>query len=57
MGILIVEKNVGNEFGVQKQIVALLLSVFLGKIDQLQIFFFHFYFFVLEKKGEQLQEL
>jgi hypothetical protein len=48
---------VGNEFGVQKQIVALLLSVLLGKIDQLQIFFFHFYFFVLEKKGEQLQEL
>jgi hypothetical protein len=52
MGILIVEKNEGNEFHVQKQIVALLLSVLLGKIDQLQKNFFYLYFFVLEKKGE-----
>jgi hypothetical protein len=36
---------------VQKQIVALLFSVLLGKIDQLQFFFFHFYSFALEKKG------
>jgi len=45
MGILIVEKNVGNECGVQKKIVALLLSVLLGKIDQLQKNFFHFLLF------------